>query len=259
MALRPGPRRERVLSRPHEVNETTVEASVPWRVRDAALLVALGFGVLAISVIGAQGLYLLQGAQRAIPAQAPAGLATTAIDLFYLATLAGIWLFVVRRYRARWSTLGLRLPRSGALGTLLFLGLALASGTIVVLYGLSWALDTVGIPARLTLMSDLPARSDPLFAVSMAGSLALAPVCEELLFRGVLYQAVRQRFGPWRGILASAVMYALLHLQPVMIPEMLLLGVVMALAFEQTRSLYPCMVLHVAYNGVIILMSLHGA
>ena len=257
MALRPGPRRERVLTRPHDRDEATAEASVPWRVRDAALLVALGLVVLGLSAAGAQGLYQLQGTPRGIPAQAPGGLATIAIDLFYLTILAGVWLFVVRRYGARWSRLGLRLPRAGSLATLLTLALALACGSLALLYGLSWALGALDMSARLTLVSGLPARSDPLFGVALAGSLALAPVCEELLFRGVLYQSLRQRIGVWWGIVASAVIFAVLHMQPAMIPELLLLGVVTALALEQTRSLYPCILLHMAYNGAIILLALH--
>lgn len=257
LVLRPGPRRTDSLTRSDEVTETAVEAIVPWRVRDAALLLALGFGVLALSVAGTQGLYQLQGAPRAVPPQPPAAVAVMAIDLFYLAIVAGVWLLVVRRYRIHWSALGLRYPRRDTLFWLLALSLVLAAGSVGVIGGLSWALAMLGLPAHLVLASDVPARSDPLFFVVIAGSLLLTPIAEELVFRGVLYQALRQRMGVLLGALGSALVFALLHFQPAMIPEFLLLGIVMAAAFERTRSLYPSMLLHAAYNGAIILYTLH--
>ena len=75
-----------------------MDAAVPWRVRDAALLLALGLGTLLLSLLAVQGFYRLQGAPATVPAQPPAALGRTATDLCYLAVLAGVWLFVVRRY-----------------------------------------------------------------------------------------------------------------------------------------------------------------
>ena len=41
--------------------KTAVDAAVPWRVRDAALLLALGLGALLLSLLAVQGFYRLQG------------------------------------------------------------------------------------------------------------------------------------------------------------------------------------------------------
>jgi membrane protease YdiL (CAAX protease family) len=43
-----------------------------------------------------------------------------------------------------------------------------------------------------------------------------------------------------------------------MVPEFLFLGIVLAVVFERTRSLYPAMVMHAAYNAAILLVTLHG-
>ena len=77
--------------------ETAVDAAVPWRVRDAALLLVVGLLVLGLTLLGAVGLYHLQGAPTVLPPQPPAILATLATDLFYLTILAGVWMLVVRR------------------------------------------------------------------------------------------------------------------------------------------------------------------
>ena len=86
-----------------------MDAAVPWRVRDAALLLALGLGTLPLSLLAGQGFFLLQGMPATVPSRPPAVLARTATDLFYLAVLAGVWLLVVRRYDAGWASPGLRL------------------------------------------------------------------------------------------------------------------------------------------------------
>lgn len=235
-----------------------MDAAVPWRVRDAALLCALGFGVLLLSLLGTLGLYRLQGPPAALPAQPPPALAALATDLCYLVILAGVWLLVVRRYAVGWDAIGLRLPSREALPAALGLCLLLAAATVALLYGMSWWLGTLGLHARITAQSDVPPVGDPLFAVAVLGSVVLTPVAEELLFRGILYQSLRKHVGVVLGAGSSAILFALLHLRLAAIPEFLILGIMLAIAFERTRSLYPSMVMHAAYNAAIILFALHA-
>lgn len=234
-----------------------MDAAVPWRVRDAVLLLALGAGALVVSLVAAQGLYRLQGPPAAVPAQAPASLAAMAIDLFYLIILAGVWLLVVRRYGTTWASLGLRLPERSTLAPMLVLFAGLAAGCVAVTAGMIWALDAIGLPARILPLTTVPAITDPLFVVAVLGSVILTPVAEEVLFRGVLYQSLRKNMGVVLGIASSAILFAALHLQPEVVPELLVLGIMLAVAFERTRSLYPSMLMHATYNGVIILLALH--
>lgn len=235
-----------------------MDAAVPWRVRDAALLFALGLIVLGLTLLGTVGLYHLQGAPTVLPPQPPAILATLATDLFYVAILAGVWMLVVRRYAVGWETLGLRLPGRDALAPLLLLAVVLTVGSVALLAGQLWLLGSLGFTAHLSGLTSVPAASDPLFVVTLVGSLALTPIAEEVLFRGVLYQSLRKRLGVVCGTAGSALLFAVAHTRPGMIPEFLLLGIVLALAFERTRSLYPSMLLHAAYNGAIVLWALHA-
>jgi membrane protease YdiL (CAAX protease family) len=76
-----------------------------------------------------------------------------------------------------------------------------------------------------------------------------APILEELLFRGVLYSALRQKFGIIASAAFSAVLFAAGHYYtwPGLI-EMTIYGIASALAFELTRSLVPCMLAHIVMN-----------
>ncbi len=236
-----------------------MDAAVPWRVRDAALLLVVGFLVLGLTLLGAVGLYHLQGAPTVLPPQPPAILATLATDLFYLTILVGVWMLVVRRYGVGWGTIGLRLPGLEALAPTLFLAAILVAGSIALLSGQIWLLGTLGLKARLTALTSVPQAGDPLFAVTLLGSLALTPIAEEVLFRGVLYQSLRNHLGTVLGAAGSALLFALAHARPGMVPEFLLLGIVLAIAFQRTRSLYPSILLHAAYNGAIVFVAWHAA
>jgi membrane protease YdiL (CAAX protease family) len=81
-----------------------------------------------------------------------------------------------------------------------------------------------------------------------------APLWEEIFFRGVLYGALRRRFGVAAGCVASATLFSLLHPQlPLGFLPIFFLGAMLALLYEWRRSLVPGMVLHALNNGLIFL------
>ena len=231
---------------------------MPWRMRDAALLLALGGGALLVGVVGVQGIYRLQGPPTPVPIQSPAALDIFATALFYLTILVGVWLLVVRRLNAGWSALGLRVPLLSDVGYAALPLVAVACGCTLLAAGLSWGLATVGFAMNAEAVPPIPGVASSLFVPSVLGSILLVPVAEEVLFRGILYQALRQRTGVAIAALVSAVGFAALHAQPSPSAAIVFLpmGILFAVAFERTHSLYPSMLMHAAYNGVIILLAL---
>jgi membrane protease YdiL (CAAX protease family) len=80
--------------------------------------------------------------------------------------------------------------------------------------------------------------------------VVIAPIVEELVFRGLLFGALAGRL----GILASAVVTALLfgaaHGDLVLFPTLVAMGVVTALAYAGTGNLWVAVVLHALNNGL---------
>jgi membrane protease YdiL (CAAX protease family) len=226
--------------------------------RDAALLLALGGGVLLLGVVGVLGIYRLQGPPTPIPIHSPAALDIFATTLFYLTILVGVWLLVVRRFNAAWSALGLRVPLLSDVGYAALPLVAIAGGCTLLIAGLRWGLATKGLAMNAEVITPVPGVASSLFVPSVLGSVLLIPVAEEVLFRGILYQALRQRVGVAIAALVSAVGFAALHAQPSPSAAIVFLpmGILFAAAFERTRSLYPSMLLHATYNGVIVLLGL---
>ncbi|HEX8917592.1 MAG TPA: type II CAAX endopeptidase family protein [Chloroflexota bacterium] len=92
-----------------------------------------------------------------------------------------------------------------------------------------------------------------------------APLVEETLFRGILYQGLRRYFtgrlrDQWAvaaAAVTSGALFALIHLEPHTLPMLLILGVALAYVFERANSLYASALVHCIINalGVITYLS----
>jgi membrane protease YdiL (CAAX protease family) len=81
-----------------------------------------------------------------------------------------------------------------------------------------------------------------------------APFGEELIFRGVLYKLLRERWGLWPGVLVSSLIFALVHGDIAVGVSAFVLGIILALVFEYSRSLWASVLVHVINNSVKILL-----
>jgi membrane protease YdiL (CAAX protease family) len=82
------------------------------------------------------------------------------------------------------------------------------------------------------------------------GALLVAPLAEECFFRGLIQPAVRS-FTASRvlAIMCSAVAFALVHLgQPHAVPALLVLGLMLATAYELSGTLMVPILVHVLFN-----------
>ena len=71
---------------------------------------------------------------------------------------------------------------------------------------------------------------------------------EEFLCRGVLYGAYRER-APLKGVLLSALIFGLFHLNINQMLYAIYLGIILALMVEATGSIYTSMLMHFLLNG----------
>ena len=93
---------------------------------------------------------------------------------------------------------------------------------------------------------------DPASTALVAHVMLLAPVAEEVAFRGVIYRHLRQFMAPMGAALASAIIFALMHGNLEQAVWATALGLVAALAYEQTRSLLTPILIHGLFNAVPI-------
>lgn len=135
---------------------------------------------------------------------------------------------------------------------------------LVLAVGGSWALSLLmqllGAPvAEQGLVLELTASGDlrrPELAILAFSALALAPLAEELFFRGQLLRRTWRRGGPRAAYLASALLFAAFHgnLQGFVI--YVWLGLVFARVYARTGRLATAVAVHFGNNAVTLALLL---
>jgi len=95
-----------------------------------------------------------------------------------------------------------------------------------------------------------------LAAHPISGPLALvviAPLTEELIFRGLILRGLLARTNPRRAIVISALLFALIHVNPWQFPIALGTGLIFGWAYFRTGSLVLCMAGHALHNSISLL------
>jgi membrane protease YdiL (CAAX protease family) len=216
----------------------------------AALIATSVLGVVAVAIIGSAGANVDHPDKGGV-----------AIALTYLqdATFIGTVLVLARfgGHKLRAADLGIRPPKVGA--TVRWVGVAV-----------------VGYTAFAIVFTALvkPGHDDNLFRSlgihrNAAGSVAalavlvcvLAPIAEEMLFRGFMFQAMRQWGGPWVAAVLVGLLFGGIHAfggtPAILLVQLAVLGFLFALVRWKTDSILPTIGLH-AINNALAFASLEG-
>jgi membrane protease YdiL (CAAX protease family) len=92
-------------------------------------------------------------------------------------------------------------------------------------------------------------------------AVLLAPICEELFFRALMVTKLDSFFLkhtklPHLGVFFSSIIFGLSHLAYGSIVEIIgvfVIGIVLATIFKASKSITPCIIIHMVYNGLSIL------
>lgn len=136
-------------------------------------------------------------------------------------------------------------------------GLAHLALAVPLVLAASWAAGplTRRFPAPQREMVEFLAGLEgvgPLLAAALTVAL-VAPLFEELLFRGTLLPFLARRWGWGAAILGSGLLFGAIHLQPAGLPTLGVLGMVLGAAFRRGGSLVSAVLLHALWNGAIFL------
>lgn len=125
-------------------------------------------------------------------------------------------------------------------------------------------LRAVGLPdAPQDLIAVFGAVNSPFVLIAMLlVATVLAPINEELLFRGVVFRFCRQRFGRAIALTVSGVLFGLLHGNWAGFVPLAVLGVALALAYEHSGDIRVPIVAHGLFNlntTIVVLSGLPSA
>lgn len=205
--------------------------SVPWKPIDNWI------GVILLGIIDGVLFGLAQLGERGQFAQS--GLLVF-IQLTFL--LPVIIIFAWRR--VSWSSLGLGKFDWGTLG--IGCGLLIASYGIILVHNL--ILTGLGIDTQGEEITELFGMLDSPIWFFLVGAI-LAPLVEEIFFRGFLFQGFRATYGWTRAMLISSAIFAVAHLDPVALIPTFILGCLLAYLYHRTNSIWPPVIIHVLVNS----------
>jgi uncharacterized protein len=105
-------------------------------------------------------------------------------------------------------------------------------------------------------------RASPLLAVLVLLIVVLvAPTCEEILYRGLLWGGVERLAGRWVAFAVTTVLFALAHFEFTRAPLLLVVAIPIAVARLYTGRLLPAVVAHQVNNllpGIVLMLGLLG-
>jgi membrane protease YdiL (CAAX protease family) len=170
-------------------------------------------------------------------------------------SLTCLFILAIAGRRRSLETLGLR-PPDGWMGLVAVAVLYLSF--LIPLGCLAWAwmrlLETAGyVPTMqpaVQLYIEARGRGDWIgLGILALGAVAVAPVVEEVLFRGFLFGALRERIGPKAGAVAASAIFAAFHVYPEVVVPIFFVGLVLNLVYLRTGSLVHPILFHVLFNG----------
>jgi len=110
------------------------------------------------------------------------------------------------------------------------------------------------------VVQDLEQASGAKLVVFALVAAVIAPICEELLFRGLLLRALRRRLEPVPAVAIQALVFALAHplLSPTVgdlavVPALFLLGLASGVAATRKGDLSASILMHIGFNLVTTL------
>jgi uncharacterized protein len=133
-------------------------------------------------------------------------------------------------------------------GVVAWLGSTLVAGLVV------WLLTELGAPPQPEVAQRAIAQLDPIL-VALA-VVVLAPIAEEVFFRGIVFNAWLREGGRRWAYVGSAALFALVHLSFVTLLPIFLLGLALAWVYDRTRNLLAPIVMHATVNGISVLIAL---
>jgi membrane protease YdiL (CAAX protease family) len=207
------------------------------------LLAAVTATLVAATVVSV--IAIAAGANARNPPPAVAIIGTYLEDA---ALIAAALVFASLRGRPRPAQFGLRAPR-----VLRALGWALLGAVAYFAFSVAWQ-NLLDLHEKDNLPQQLGAdRSTSALVAVVVLVCVVAPIAEELFFRGFFFSALRRWSGPWVAAALTGLVFGAAHAvgSPIgFLVPLAFLGFVLSVVRWRTGSLYPGIAMHALNNGL---------
>ena len=210
---------------------TEMQYYLPWSIGDTwlgvGLLVLLSIGLLVLLFIG-EGRQYLQN------------VGVLFLELIYLLPVALIFAW----RHIHWKHLGFGKFTVNVMG----IGCGLLFGGYAIILIHNAILYAFGLGTQGDQIFEILNQLDSPVWFFFVGAI-IAPLVEEIFFRGFLFQGFRQKYGWLPAILLSSAIFGVAHLDPVSLIPTFILGCVLAYVYHRSNSLWPGIIFHAMINS----------
>jgi membrane protease YdiL (CAAX protease family) len=175
-------------------------------------------------------------------------------SIFYgiqvLLMLGIVWFFSIYWRRSNYRALGFRYY-----SILKIIWYTFISLIFIFLFSFVYVLALkyfFGIDAPSSKIEQLISNNNISSNILIAVTAVVAPFCEEIYFRGFLYQAFKRNFGVLAGLFLSSLLFSLAHLEMYSFVPIMAIGWLLAYIFEKTKSIFTVIIIHSVYNLILI-------
>jgi membrane protease YdiL (CAAX protease family) len=218
-----------------------------WRGMDVLLMTLVIIVLFGVGLAITAGLSVAGGAQFG-SGDVPLGFMLGTLAVQAVAMAGGVWLMGLKRRGYTWAGMGLQ-PTTGrwiAASVGIFIVMRIVVTVLVLL------LAQLGITS-MQAQALAPAGFTWLSAIGMTMLAGLViPIVEEVFFRGVVYRWLRDKWGIAVGVIVSGLVFGIAHFEPATVVPAIVMGFVLALAYEKSQSLWPPILIHMLNNTLAI-------
>jgi uncharacterized protein len=214
----------------------------PWGWAFALGGLAVAFGPEVLLYLAALSMNVSTSTATRVSVGSAAALAVGSLIMYGWQTFAA-WLFSLRLRGNTLAAWGFRRPTSAFFWTIPL--------ALVAVYAVSTVHDAIIHPKQQQIIGEFPHNAAGI-ALFVLVAVVMAPLFEEIFFRGFLFQGLAQSFGWVWGATGSAAVFAAAHLQLSVFVPLFALGFGLAWVFKRTGSLWANIALHSLFNAISV-------
>ncbi|SJZ31497.1 CPBP family intramembrane glutamic endopeptidase [Selenihalanaerobacter shriftii] len=178
--------------------------------------------------------------------------------LQFVTMLALSWYIISFKYNLSLKSFGFRLiPLDRILGLGIIGGVLICLIVILTNFGLQRLVEellNINMPPQSIISKLTNSQNEFVFLTYVLLIVIIAPITEEIFFRGILYQYLKDRLGVINGALLASGIFGIAHLNLWTFLATALGGLGLIIIYEISQSLYTNIIAHATWNLIIVMI-----
>lgn len=170
--------------------------------------------------------------------------------------LLGIYFIALRPKKLPWSDVGLRKFALKDWKPIFLYSIILLVGSVIIVLITSFLGNSIDNSKTDTFQQDVTTFT---FLITFISAAIISPIYEEIFYRGFIYRWLRTRVGLIWAILLSSTIFTAIHIPTYnAMPVNFFSGIIFALTYEKTNSIWPAVIVHGSTNGIMVFLTAFG-